>query len=387
MENKSSKLGIIGLTVFLTLALVAAGIGIYFKTSGKVIVDEKDFEEVVEQQEDMQKFYRIQNRIDENFLFDYDKEEEMENIYRAMLDSLGDPYSRYLDEEDVKDLEATLNNSFSGVGIVIERREDGAFVVLSVIPEGPAEKADVQPGDIILKVDGTEYEYLDEVANAIRGETGTTVAIEFQRDKETMEKKLVRGQITEASITTNTLEGNIGYIHINSFGRETFDKFNAALTGFEDSGAKGVIIDLRNNPGGLMDGGIKIADRILPECLITYTEDNKGNREEYYSDGATTALKIVVIINGNTASASELLASAIKDNGAGTIIGTTSFGKGIVQETTMFGDGTAMSITTNQYFSPKGNVIHGKGVEPDIVVEPTSTTEDVQLKAAIEALN
>ena len=386
MEKENSRIGIIVLTALITIGLVAGAIGFYLRTTDKVVVERGLLEESATLQEDFSKFNNIQEKIDDRFLFEYDKEEEMDYVYKAMLDSLGDPYSRYLDADAVQELQDTLNNSFSGVGVVIENSEEKGFVVISVIPDSPAYKAGVMPGDIITRVDGEAFEYLDEVANAIRGEQGTSVTIEFLRDKELIEKKMVRGQIVEASVTATTLEDNIGYIHIHSFGRETFDKFNIALTEYENNNAKGVIIDLRNNPGGLLDQGIKIADRILPEGLVTYTEDKQGNREEYTSDGATTALPIVVLVNGNSASASELLAAAIKDHGAGKLVGTTTFGKGIVQETTFFQDGTGVSITTEQYFSPKGNVIHGKGVEPDVVVEPGEAGDDVQLKEAVKLL-
>ena len=388
MENRGigRTVGIVVLTVLITLALAAGGIAAYLKTSDRVVVDRSSYEEAEKQKEEMSKFNTIQDKIDDHFLFEYDKEEEMDSIYKAMVDSLGDPYSRYMDEEAVKELQDTLNNSFSGIGVVFEINAEEEFVVVSVIPDSPAQKAGVLAGDIIKTVNGESYEYIDEIANEIRGEPGTSVTIEFQRGKETLEKKIVRGQITDASITSTTLEDNIGYIQILSFGEETYDKFNAAITEYENNGVKGVVIDLRNNPGGLVNQAAMMADRILPECVITYTEDKNGNRRSLESDGATTALPIVVLINGHSASAAELLAAAIKDNGGGTLIGTTTFGKGIVQETSFFQDGTGLSITTDQYFSPKGSVIHEKGVEPDIVVEAEAAGNDVQLKAALDLL-
>ena len=370
------------LAVILTAAVVLLGSYAYLEFSGRAIVDRAEYEELAAIKAEYAKMLRIQRTIDDRFLWEYDQDAEKEAIYRAMLASLDDKYSRYLNQDDVADLTSTLNSSFTGIGTVIEFNEEKGLVVVDVISGSPAEQAGLQAGDVIRLVDGNPVEDLASATAAIRGEAGTTVTITYVRGKEEKEIKVIRGEIKDASIVTSTIDGDLGYIRIYSFGDETFHKFDAAMTKYETEGYRGVIIDLRNNPGGLFDEGIKIADRILPECLITYTEDKNGVRKEHKSDGATTALPIAVLVNENSASTSEVVAAAIKENNGGTIIGKTTFGKGIVQETTMFEDGSAMSITTRQYFSPKGNVIHGKGVEPDLVVEPGKAGEDPQLEAA-----
>jgi len=386
MERKTgSTIALILVVALLTLAIAGAAVGAYFKMTNKVIIDRAAFETVKEGLEENDKFLEIQSLIDNSFLWEYDKDAEMEAVYRAMLGSLGDQYTRYLDKEEFEALYLSMNSSFTGVGVVFMQTEEG-FVITEVIKDGPAEIAGIKAGDHILKVDGKEYEYSDDMAANIRGEAGTTVKLLILRDEEEIEFDIVRGKIETATVESEIIEdGKLAYIRIKSFGDDTAKLFDEALSAAERKSVQGVIIDLRNNGGGLFDSGVSIADRILPEGVVSYAEDKSGNRVNYNSDSKHTELPIVLIINEASASTSEMLAAALKDYGI-TLIGATTFGKGVIQETHMYSDGTAVNVTVRQFFSPKGNVIHGEGVTPTEVVPLAEGLEDTQLSRAIEIL-
>ena len=387
MERKAGLWIIVLVLVVALVTLAAAGfaVGAYFKMTNKVIVDREAFEAVKESFDENDKFLEIQSLIDNSFLWEYDKDAEMEAVYRAMLGSLGDQYTRYLDKEEFEALYLSMNSSFTGVGVVFMQTEEG-FVITEVIKDSPAEIAGIKAGDHILKVDGKEYEYSDDMAANIRGEAGTTVKLLILRDKEEIEFDIVRGKIETATVESEIIEdGKLAYIRIKSFGDDTAKLFDKALSAAERKSVQGVIIDLRNNGGGLFDSGVSIADRILPEGVVSYAEDKNGNRVNYNSDSKHTELPIVLIINEASASTSEMLAAALKDYGI-TLIGATTFGKGVMQETHMYSDGSAVNVTVRQFFSPNGNVIHGDGVTPNEVVPLAEGLEDTQLNRAIEIL-
>ncbi|MBQ7246112.1 MAG: S41 family peptidase [Firmicutes bacterium] len=387
MERKAGLWIIVLVLVVALVTLAAAGfaVGAYFKMTNKVIVDREAFEAVKESFDENDKFLEIQSLIDNSFLWEYDKEAEMEAVYRAMLESLGDQYTRYLDKEEFEALYLSMNSSFTGVGVVFMQTEEG-FVITEVVKDGPAEIAGIKAGDHILKVDGEEYEYSDDMAANIRGEAGTTVKLLILRDEEEIEFDIVRGKIETATVESKIIEdGKLAYIRIKSFGDDTAKLFDEALSAAERKKVQGVIIDLRNNGGGLFDSGVSIADRILPEGVVSYAEDKNGNRVNYNSDSKHTDLPIVLIINEASASTSEMLAAALKDYGI-TLIGATTFGKGVMQETHMYSDGSAVNVTVRQFFSPNGNVIHGDGVTPNEVVPLAEGLEDTQLSRAIEIL-
>lgn len=387
MERKTGLWIIVLVLVVALVTLAAAGfaVGAYFKMTNKVIVDREAFEAVKESFDENDKFLEIQSLIDNSFLWEYDKEAEMEAVYRAMLESLGDQYTRYLDKEEFEALYLSMNSSFTGVGVVFMQTEEG-FVITEVIKDGPAEIAGIKAGDHILKVDGKEYEYSDDMAANMRGAAGTTVKLLILRGEEEIEFDIVRGKIETATVESEIIEdGKLAYIRIKSFGDDTAKLFDEALSAAERKSVQGVIIDLRNNGGGLFDSGVSIADRILPEGVVSYAEDKNGNRVNYNSDSKHTDLPIVLIINEASASTSEMLAAALKDYGI-TLIGATTFGKGVIQETHMYSDGSAVTVTVSQFFSPNGNVIHGDGVTPNEVVPLAEGLEDTQLSRAIEIL-
>jgi len=386
MEQKpKSNIALVITVAIITLALAAMLLGAYFKLTDKVVIGRAEYESRIAEYKQFDKLIDIQDTIENSFLWDYDKDAAFEAMYRGMLGSLGDQYSRYMNEEEWESMLQSMNSSFTGVGVVFMQTDEG-FYITEVIKDGPADAAGVKAGDYILKVDGEEYEYSDDMAVAIRGEAGTTVNLLIKRGEEEIEFNIVRGKIETGTVESSTLEdGKIGYIRIKSFGDDTAKAFKDALSAIEGQQVKGLIIDLRNNGGGLFDEGVQIADRLLPTGVVSYAEDKNGNRDNYNSDSKSCNLPMVVLINEATASTSEMLAAALKDSGA-TLVGITTYGKGIMQETRPYSDGTAVSVTVRQFFSPLGNPIHGVGVEPTEVVPIPENLEDTQLQRAIDIL-
>ena len=383
MDKKRGSAGLlVFVTVLLTLATAADGLTAYIKLADKIVVDRKGYEEISGKLDKYGKLIEIDDTIADEYLFDYNEEGIMESAYRSMLASLGDEYTRYLDEDELAELRDNVNSTFTGTGIVFRQSDDG-FVITEIITGGPADAAGLKVGDIITGVDGKEYTDQQQLRDALKGDAGSTVRITYKRGDETMDVNVVRGEIVDASMESGIIDSKIGYVRIKSFGKETYSDFDKAIRDFEKAGIRKLIIDLRSNPGGLFETGIKIADRILPKCLITYTEDKNGVREDYNSDDECIDMDVVVIVNEKTASTAEVLTAAIADNGAGKVIGMPTYGKGIVQKMYEYDDGSAVNITTKQYFSPNGRTINKTGISPDESVEQSAdAAEDVQLARA-----
>jgi carboxyl-terminal processing protease len=242
-------------------------------------------------------------------------------------------------------------------------------------------------GDFILRVDGKEFTDLETLGTAIRGDAGSKVEVTYQRENKEYTISLIRAKIVTESVTYELREDNIGYIQITGFEDQTSEDFTAALRDLEVKGAKGLIVDLRNNGGGLVDEGVQIADTLMGKGTITYLQSRNGEKEYYESDAQKTTLPFVVLVNEGTASTSEIVAAAIKDSDDGQLIGITTFGKGIVQSTSQLPDGDAIKLTIKQYFSPLGTTIHKIGVTPDFVIEDNpQTTDDEQMNKALALL-
>ena len=263
---------------------------------------------------------------------------------------------------------------YHGIGVLITMTEDGFIEILRVYPDTPAEAAGLRAGDIITAVDGVEITgesgktYEDAVAH-IRGEDGTLVTLTLRRDDETFTKAVSRADVNVSYVSWQMLEGDIGYIAITQFTGDAQARFGEAIDFFENAGAKGLVIDVRNNPGGLLDQVVAIADRILPKGIIVYMQDRDGARSDFYSDEDYCDLPLVVLTNGNSASASEILAASVQAFKRGSVVGLTTFGKGIVQTLISFGeDGAGMQLTTASYYDGSGRSIHGVGVTPDVEV-------------------
>ncbi len=326
---------------------------------------------------------------------DVDKEAEKDALYYGIMESVGDPYTCYYNEEEIAQLYEDLAGKFEGIGAYIHKDVDADYCTIqSLIPNSPAAESELEPDDIIIKVDGTDTYgmTLNEVVSMIRGDEGTSVVLTIKRGDEEKEITIVRAKVETISATYEALDNGIGLITITEFNDNTYEFFKEAKQQFIDNGDTALILDLRGNPGGNLDTVVNIAQEILPQGLVVYTEDKYGKREEYKCDGKKEMnVPIVVLVDGSSASASEILAGAIKDHNKGTLIGTTTFGKGIVQKLISLSDGTAVKITVSKYYTPNGVNIHGTGIEPDIEVEFDADAyqengTDNQMEAAIEYL-
>ena len=332
------------------------------------------------------------NAIDsvlESFYFgDVDDETAKDNIYKAYLSSYGDKYTMYYTADEYKALKESTNGKFYGIGAVCQLSGEGGVLLVDVYDNGAGYQAGLRSGDRVVNVDGrdiTDMELSSAVA-LIKGDQGTSVTLEVIRGTERLTFSAVRDAVEAKTVSYTLLDNNIGYLSISQFEEVTTKQFKAAVEDLQSQGMKGFVIDIRNNPGGLLDTVVGMLKYMLPDGLIVYTEDKQGNRKEYKGqDNDEFNLPLAVIVNGNSASASEIFAGAIQDYGKGTIIGTQTYGKGIVQTVKPLTDGSAIKFTIAKYFTPKGQDIHGKGVTPDMVVEyDTDADVDTQLDAAIK---
>ena len=346
------------------------------------------------------KIETIEDLIEEYYLeedeIDYDSLSD--GIYSGLVDGLGDKYSVYYTAEEYEDLLETSSGTYCGIGVIVQQdATTGTITIISTFEDTPGEEAGLLSGDIITEVEGEDVsdQDLSTVVSKIKGEEGTEVTITILRDNEELEITLERRQVDIPTVDYTMLDDNIGYIQITEFEENTYDQFVEAYEDLESQGMEAVVFDLRDNPGGLYSTVVDMLDYILPEGTIVYTEDKNGNRETEYSDADCIDIPIAVLINGNSASASEIFAGAIKDYDVGDIVGTTSYGKGIVQRIFPLSDGSAVKLTISKYYTPSGNNIHGIGIEPDVEVEldeelqdqtVIELEEDNQLQAAIETL-
>ncbi|MBR4084649.1 MAG: S41 family peptidase [Lachnospiraceae bacterium] len=384
-DNSSFVLGlIIGILVTLLLAALAIlGTILFGKFSSLTKGSEENakLEELLENndlvdEQLLRKLSSIEEIIDKYYYQDdLDEAVLSEGIYRGVLDAVGDPYTCYYSEKELKDMLENSEGVYYGIGAYVTLDQTGMYPMITApIAGSPAEEADLRPGDIIYEINGeaTYGKSLDAAVAMMRGKEGTEVEVTIARstENEYLHVTLVRRRVEAPTVTGEMLEDNIGYIQITQFSEVTVEQFADALATVRGSGMEGLIIDLRANPGGSLTSVIGIARMLLPEGLIMYTEDKNGNREEYKCDGRREFDKpLVVLVDGNSASASEVLAGAIKDYELGTLVGTTTFGKGIVQTVLPLKDGSGIKITTSSYYSPKGTNIHGTGIEPDVVCE------------------
>lgn len=358
-------------------------------------------EESVVNADTMQKMKTIEEVIANYYYGEETSSGELQDgIYKGMVKALGDPYSEYFTKDE---LEETLNSNQGisyGIGAAISlNKEMDTAMINSVIEDTPAEAAGLRAGDIIYKVDGEETfgMSLSQVVGRVKGKENTTVHLTIYREGEAdlLEMDIVRGRLIEAeTVQSGMLEetNQIGYLRITEFDTITVDQFNEAMAELNASGMKALILDLRSNPGGDLTAVVDVARRLLPEGLVVYTEDKAGKRKEYTCDGEhEIQIPVAVLVNEYSASASEILSGAIKDYNKGTLIGTTTYGKGIVQRINRLEDGTAVKLTVSAYFTPLGNNIHGIGIEPDIELEfdyeaYEKDGTDNQVEKAIEIL-
>ena len=374
--------------VFFTGFAVCAGITLFMcfgVGGGPVMISNDVYDHYKELDDRYSKVNVIYDTVMEGYYIEPDATELEDGLCRGLMSGLNDPYSAYMTEKEYSSWMDSVTGEFEGIGISFTTDENGNYVIVSVFKNSPAEKAGLEAGDFILAADGKSYPTMDALSAAIKGKRGTKVTITYERDGKPHDVKMTRENIEEISVEGEILDNNIGYIAISSFAENTAEKFRDQLDKMESAEVSGLIIDLRNNGGGMVNTCQKIADMLLGECEIVSMENRKGEKSVLESDADKTLLPYVVLVNENSASASEILAGAIKDNTDNPLVGVTTFGKGIVQTSGQLEDGSALEMTTMQYFSPNGNKIHKKGVKPDYVVENTET-EDKQLKKAIELL-
>lgn len=369
------------------------------ESGDKYIVSKEDYELF----SNLSDFKKI---TEEYFLFDIDYKEIKNTTYKGFFKGLNDPYTEYLTKEEYEKMTETTSGEYSGIGIYITVTEDNLIKVVSPIKGSPAFKAGLKPDDIITKINGEVFlgEQLNDAMAIMKGKPGEDVLLEIRRTDangktEDLEIK-VKIDIVELLTVDYSVVDNLGYISISQFGEKTFIEFEKAYNDLKSKNVEGIILDLRNNPGGLKDSCVEIADFLLPEGPIVKTVDKYGKEKVDKSDAKEEDLPMVVIVNNGTASASEILSGAIKDYEKGTIIGTTTFGKGLVQSLVSLknlniDDDGALKITVEEYFTPKDIKINKVGVEPDKVVEisedikeygPNNLEQDTQLKEAINIL-
>ena len=385
------------LVAFITFLVTSIGMYQYFTNDGfgkSIVAKSKENEEIVET---LNNYRRI---IDKYYLGEIDEEELKEGAISGYIKGLGDEYTEYISKEDMEDYMADTVGNFVGVGIyMVQDTEANKIMVLSPIKGSPAEKAGIQPGDYIISVDGISYtgEQMTEASNNIKGEEGSKVKIQILRDNETLDFELTRENIKVNPVEGEVLEKNIGYIAFSSFDDGTAEEFKNKFQELEKQGIKSLIIDLRNNGGGIVDEALSIANYILDKDSVILYEVDKNNNEtvEKTTDDPIINIPIVVLTNGNTASSSEILAGALKDHKKATIVGEKTYGKGVIQQLLTLPDGSGLKITSEKYLTPNKTEINKIGIEPDEKVElPESVTsvlnvernEDTQLQKAIEIL-
>lgn len=377
--GKGLAAGIAGtLVVALVVSLAARGLFLPVRREGASgMAEEKTggtTKEALAKDSVKKKMGELADLIDQYYYEGVDTDAVAEGIYMGMLSGLGDPYSNYFTAEEYSSFNESTTGIYYGIGVVLQQNaETKAVTALHVYPGTPAEEAGVKDGDMIVKIDDTEVngQELTELVTMIKGEEGTKVHLRLAREgkKDYVETDVERRQIAVPTVQYQMLEGDVGFIQITEFSESTMEQFEEALASLQGEGMKSMIVDLRDNPGGVLQTVCEMLDKLLPKGLIVYTEDKYGSRSNYESDEACMDIPMAVLINGNSASASEIFAGAVKDYKYGTLIGTKTFGKGIVQTIIPLSDGSAVKVTMAKYFTPKGNYIHGVGIEPDIELE------------------
>lgn len=347
------------------------------------------------------KINKIENLIDQYYLFDIDKNKQQEGAVEGYVKALGDPYSEFLTKEEMDSLNQQTEGEYAGVGIVVTPSETGAITVVSAIKGSPAFEKGIKKDDIILKINGKDYNasQMNDAVKVMKGKPNTDVKLTIAR-MENKTSKIFDVNITRRMISLTTVNsqkiGDIGYINITQFDRKTDKEFIEQYENLKKQNVKSIVLDLRNNPGGLLDSTVKIADYLLPQGVIVKTVDKNKKEDVQKSDSSEQNLPMVVLVNGSSASASEILTGALKDYKKATIVGEKTFGKGIVQTIIPMEKGEGLKLTISEYFSPNGNKIHKQGVKPDVEIKLDEKAkgigvefmnEDNQLQKALEILN
>lgn len=404
-DKKSYIMGILsGIAVMLVISIIVFSVILKKINSVTTKVSDETAKydslvDIVDDENVLNKLEVIAEVIDKYYYDEIDTEQVEQYLYKGLVAGVGDLYTAYYTEEETKAAEESIQGVYGGIGVTMSIDSDTGYVkVVKVNSDSPAAEVGVKEGDYFYKVDGESVIGMDssDIANKVRGEEGTTVDITFIRDSEEVEYTIERRHIEEETVVWEMMEKNTGYIQVTKFDVVTSDSFTEAMDDLKAQGMERLIIDLRDNPGGSVDTANDIGEYLIPNGILTYIQDKQGNRKDYNCSGDLTWNgPLVVLVNGNSASASEIIAGAVKDYGTGKLVGTTTFGKGIVQTTTKLSDGSSVKYTFAKYYTPNGENIHGKGIEPDVEIELDeinaeqgySRETDNQLKKAMEVLD
>lgn len=390
------------LTAFITFMITSISLYTYFtKNSPYTLITGDNIS--VENTNIDSYLNKIKTVIEKNYLWKdkIDEQKLKDGAIEGYVKGLDDKYTEYIPKSEMKEFTENITGSFVGVGIyMIADEESGRVIVYYPIPDSPAQKAGIKPGDAIISVNGVEYtsDDFNEIADYIKGEVGTKVKLVVERDGQKLDFEITRAKIETNPISSKILKDNIGYINLPSFDSDSSKKLKEKIDDLISNGAKSLILDLRNNGGGIVDEATNIADYFLDKGrTIMTTKDNKGKEEiEKTKSKVLYDMPLVVLTNENTASASEILTAALKDNGRAKAIGTKTYGKGVIQAVLTLSDGSGIKITTAEYFTPNGTEINKKGILPDIEVKLPDTVkniyavkeiDDTQLNKAIEELS
>ncbi|WP_297282210.1 S41 family peptidase [uncultured Anaerococcus sp.] len=370
---------------FLLALLLIAGVGfIGFSLGSNMNVSssssQRDSEHIAEME-------GLKSLLKQNYLFDFDDEQIYEGSLKGMFANLGDPYTAYYTKDEYSKLMETLDGRYQGIGLSVQASKEGYIKAVSVFDKSPAKEAGIKPGDYITKVNGETFgsDQLEEAVAEIKGEPGTTVKLTILRTEEgKTNSKEFEVEVKRDDVVVDTVDDEvididdkkIGYIHIKAFDDVTWDDFSESFNRLKSENIDGLVLDVRNNPGGALDVVINIADNFLDEGVIVSTKDKNGNEVTEKSDAESDDIPLVIIQNENSASASEILAGALKDRGRAKVVGTQSFGKGVVQKLFTLDNGAGAKITISEYFTPNGTEINKVGVTPDVEVE---ANEDLDL--------
>lgn len=392
---------VIFVTAFLTMTL---GNVILVEVGQKVVVTEQSFNALKNTAKKYEKLESVMEYAKENFLYEADEGVMLQGALKGTLSALGDPYTQFMTKKEFDALMQDTEGSYEGIGVYITASDDNKILIVSPIEDTPAEKAGLKTGDKIIRINGTDFsaDQIDEAIKLMKGMPGTNVTLTISRvnkdgTNEVSDVVINREKIRIKTIKPAKLNNNIGYIRITTFDLQTADDFKAAYENLKKQGIKGLVIDLRFNPGGIIDATVDITNMFLGEGIITYTKTKAGEIEYYKSDSKMDDIPIVLLVNDGSASASEIMSGAFKDTKRATLIGTKTFGKGIVQRVQKFGnEGEGIKMTVSEYFTPNGINIHKIGIEPDIVLELPEDAAgygseyydtDNQLQKAVEVLN